>query len=320
MHKYILSRLLAAVPTIIGITVLIFLAMRVLPGDPVAMIASEGQGTYRLTAEELRRARASLGLDRPYHEQYLKWVGDVLRGDLGTSFWRGEPVRDVILRRAPITAQIALMAVALSWLIGVPVGLFSALRRDTLLDYLIRGGVTIFMAVPSFWIGLTFILISVLVFTWRPPLTIVYFWDNPWLNLQMTAGPALALGLSLGAVTARMVRSSALEVLHEDYVRTARAKGLPDRQVVWRHVFRNALLPVVTLSGLAFGGLLGGSVAVERAFGVPGLGLALVQALNERDWTMIQNMVLLYGLIFTAVNLLVDLSYGWLDPRIRHQQ
>ncbi len=244
MRTYTLSRLLAAVPTIVGITVLIFLAMRVLPGDPVAMIVSEGQGTHRLTEEELRRARASLGLDRPLYVQYLSWMSDVLRGEMGVSFWRGEPIRDIIARRGPITAQIALMAICLSWLIGIPIGLFSALRRNTFWELVARVGVTVFMAVPSFWIGLMVVLMGVLLFTWRPPLTIVYVWDDPGLNLQMTIGPALALGIGLGAVTARMARSSALEVLHDDYVRTARAKGLRERVVIWRHVFRNALLPV----------------------------------------------------------------------------
>lgn len=319
MQKYLISRVLASVPTIVGITILIFLAMRVLPGDPIAMITVEGQGTHRLTDEEIAAARRSLGLDRPLYVQYLSWMADVVRGNMGSSFWRGEPIGDLILRRGPITAQIALMAILLSWLIGVPIGLLSAIRRNSLAEYLIRGTVTVFMAVPSFWVGLVIVLVGVLVFTWRPPLTIVYFWDDPSRNLQLTIGPAIALGIGLAAVTARMVRSSALEVLHDDYVRTARAKGLREKSVVWRHVFRNALLPVVTLSGLALGGLLGGSVAVERAFSVPGLGLALVQALNERDWMMIQNLVLLYGLIFTLINLVVDASYGVLDPRIRYE-
>jgi peptide/nickel transport system permease protein len=320
VRAYLLSRLAAAVPTIIGITILIFIAMRVVPGDPLAAIGGEGGGgTQRLTEEQLQAARHSLGLDRPYYEQYLAWMGDVLRGNMGTSFWRGEPIVDTILRRGPITAQIALMAIVLSWLIGIPVGLLSAIKRNTRADYAIRGVVTVFMAIPSFWIGLVVVLTGVLWFSWRPPLSIIYFWDNPSGNLQITIGPALALGLGLGAVTARMARSSVLEVLHDDFVRTARAKGLRVRVIVWRHVFRNALLPVITLSGLALGGLLGGSVAVERAFSVPGLGLALVQALGERDWTMIQNLVLLYGLIFTLINLLVDLSYAALDPRIRYQ-
>ena len=163
------------------------------------------------------------------------------------------------------------------------------------------------------------VLVGVLVFTWRPPLTIIYFWDDPWRNLQITLGPAIAMGAGLGAVMARITRSSVLEALEEDYVRTARAKGLAEHPIVWRHVLKNALLPIITLSGLTLGGLLGGSVAVERAFGVPGLGTALVQALTERDWMMIQNLVLLYGVIFTVINLVVDLSYGLFDPRIRYQ-
>ncbi|MFN8522979.1 MAG: ABC transporter permease [Chloroflexota bacterium] len=318
MRTYVFSRAVSSIPTIIGITILIFLAMRVLPGDPIALIMAEGQGTQRLSDDELARARASLGLDRPLYVQYLSWMADVARGDMGVSFWRGEPIRDVILRRAPITAEIALVAMILSWAIGVPVGLFSAIKRDSPIDYAVRGFVTIFMAVPSFWIGLVVVLVGVLWFSWRPPLTIVYPWDDFGRNMQQILGPAIALGLGLGAVTARMVRSTALEVLGDDFVRTARAKGLAEKVVVARHVFRNALLPTITLSGLALGGLLGGSVAVERAFGVPGLGLALVQAIGERDWTMIQNMVLLYGVIFTFINLCVDLSYGWLDPRIRY--
>ena len=319
MQRYLLSRAVYSIPTIIGITILIFIAMRVIPGDPLAMVASEGQGIHRLTDEELQAARHSLGLDRPYVVQYLSWMWDVVQLNMGTSFWRGEPIADIILRRGPITAQIALMAIMVSWLLGVPVGLLCAIKRNTPADYVVRGLVTVLMAIPSFWIGLVVVLVGVLWFTWRPPITIIYFWDDPGKNLQMTVGPALALGLGLAAVTARMTRSSVLEVLHDDFVRTARAKGLREQIVVWRHVFRNALLPVITLSGLALGGLLGGSVAVERAFSVPGLGLALVAALAERDWTMIQNLVLLYGLIFTAVNLLVDLSYAALDPRIRYQ-
>lgn len=319
MQRYLLNRLIYSIPTIIGITILIFIAMRVIPGDPLAMIGSEGQGTRTLTEEELQAARRSLGLDRPYVVQYLAWMWDVVRLNMGTSFWRGEPIIDIIARRGPITAQIALMAMAVSWLIGVPIGLLCAIKRNTPADYAVRGVVTVFMAIPSFWIGLVVVLVGVLWFTWRPPITIFYFWDDPARNLQITIGPALALGLGLAAVTARMTRSSVLEVLHDDFVRTARAKGLREQAVVWKHVFRNALLPVITLSGLALGGLLGGSVAVERAFSVPGLGQALVLALGERDWTMIQNLVLLYGLIFTLINLLVDLSYAALDPRIRYQ-
>lgn len=319
MSKYILRRLLIAVPTLIGISILIFVAMRVLPGDPLAVVASESAGTKVLTPEELASLRASLGLDKPYYVQYLQWMGEVLSGKLGTSFWTKEPISDMILRRGPITAEIAFMAIFFSWLVGVPIGLLSALRRNSRLDHLMRVGITVFIAVPSFWLGLLIILFTVQVFSWRPPLSIVQLWEDPIANLSMTLLPALALGMGLAAVQARMSRSATLEVLYEDYTRTARAKGLGERLVVWRHVFKNALLPVITTSGLALGGLLGGAVSVERAFGVPGLGALLVQALYDRDWMMIQNLVLIYGLIFVVVNIMVDVSYAWFDPRIRFE-
>ena len=319
MRKYLGQRLLIAVPTLFGVTLLIFIAMRVLPGDPLSAISGEGGGTYVLSKEQLQAARVSLGLDRPYVVQYLDWLRDILRGDLGKSFWRGEPIRELIFRRAPITGQIALMAIILSWVIGLPVGVVGALWRNSLTDYASRFVVTFFMAIPSFWVGLMIVLSLVLAFTWRPPLTIVYLWDDPIRNLQMTTGPALVLGVALAAMMARITRSSVLEVLGEDYVRTARAKGLRERIVVWRHALVNAMLPILTVSGTALGALLGGSVAVERAFGVPGLGLALVFAVAERDWMLIQNLVLLYGTIFVLINLVIDVSYGWFDPRIRYQ-
>ncbi len=310
--------MLIAVPTIVGVTLLVFVAMRVLPGDPLETIEGESIGTIRLTAEQIAKARASLGLDRPYYVQYLSWMQDVASGNFGTSFWRGEPLIELIGRRAPITMQIAVMAVLISWAIGLPVGMLSAARRNSLLDYVARVFVTLFQALPSFFLGLMAVLIGILYFSWRPPLTITYLWTDPARNLQMTIGPALALGLGLGAFIARIGRSSTLEVLTEDYVRTAQAKGLNDRGVIFGHVLKNALLPIVTVSGLALGGLIGGSVAVERAFGVPGLGLALVMAVTERDWMLIQNLVLLYGVVFILVNLLVDVSYAVIDPRIRY--
>lgn len=318
MHLYVLRRLVISIPTIIGVTLLIFFAMRILPGDPLEMIESEQVGTIRLTPEQLAAARASLGLDRPYYQQYLTWMYDVLRGNFGTSFWRGEPLIELIMRRAPITIQIAIMAIVVSWIIGLPIGMLSAVRRNSGLDYAARFFVTLFQAIPSFFLGMLAILVGILYFSWRPSMTIVYLWDDPVKNFQMTIGPALALGVGLGAFIARIARSSTLEVLGEDYVRTARAKGLRDKGILIRHVLKNALLPVVTVSGLALGGLIGGSVAVERAFGVPGLGLALVMAVTERDWMLIQNLALFYGVVFILVNLLVDVSYALIDPRIRY--
>jgi peptide/nickel transport system permease protein len=319
VHRYILRRLALAVPTVFGITVLIFLAMRVLPGDPIAVIASESSGNYVLTKDQLDAARASLGLDQPLYVQYARWMADVATGNLGESFWTREHIRDLIVRRGPITAEIAVIALLVSWIVGVPLGILSATRRNSAVDLLTRGAMTVFLAIPSFWIGLVVVLVGILVFTWRPPLTISYLWDQPVQNLEMVLGPGLALGIGLAASTGRLTRSAVLEVLHEDYVRTARAKGLADRVILWRHVLKNAILPVITASGLAFGGLLGGAVSTETAFGVPGLGTLLVQGLNSRDWMLVQNMVLLYGLIVTAINLVVDLSYAWIDPRIRYE-
>ncbi len=317
MRVYIIRRLLLIIPTLFGVTVLIFIAMRVIPGDPLKSIAGEGE-LYVLTDEELAAVRHSLGLDRPLYIQYLSWMADVAKGDLGFSFWRdNEPIRDIILRRGPLTAQIAIMAMIVAWLIGLPVGILSALRRNSALDYVLRFIITIFIAIPNFWLALTFILFTVLVFSWRPPLDVHYLWTNPSMNLQMTAGPAIALGISLGAITARMTRATFLEVLREDYVRTAHAKGLSEWVVVLRHVMRNAFLPVMTLSGLQLAALLGGTVAVERAFSVPGLGFTLVFSIIQRDWMMIQNLVLVFGVATITVNFVIDLLYGWLDPRIR---
>lgn len=319
MQTYVYRRLLLAIPTVFGVTVLIFVAMRVLPGDPLEIIVGEAEGVYVLSDEELEAARRSLGLDKPLYLQYLSWMKDVFSGDLGRSFWTEKPIREIIQRRGPITGEIALMSIILSWVIGLPVGMIAAMRRNSLLDYASRFFVTLFLAIPSFWLGLTFILITVVFFTWKPPITIIYFWDDPIKNLQITLGPAIAVGVGMAAFIARMARAQLLEVFREDYVRTARAKGMAERLVVWRHVLRNALLPVITVSGLQFASLLGGSVAVERAFSVPGLGTALVQGITERDWMLIQNLVLLYAIIFVLINLIIDLTYSWIDPRIRYQ-
>ena len=318
MRNYLIKRLLLAIPTIIGVTLLIFFVMRILPGDPLTLIYGENTGIYILSDEELKAARHSLGIDRPLYQQYFAWMGDVATGELGKSFWRDEPIREIITRRGPITAQIAIMAIVLSWVIGLPAGIFAATRRNTKTDLFTRTLITFFQAIPSFWLGTSFILVAVIFFTWRPPIEINYLWDNPVPNLQMTIGPAIAMGLGIAASIGRMSRTTLLEVIREDYVRTARAKGLSERVVIARHVVKNALLPVITVSGLQLATLLGGSVAVEQAFSVPGLGTALVQAITERDWMVIQNLVLLYGLTFVAINLVIDLSYAWIDPRIRY--
>jgi peptide/nickel transport system permease protein len=318
MRNYMIKRLLLAVPTIIGVTLLIFFVMRILPGDPLSLIYGENTGIYILSDEEVKAARHSLGLDKSLPQQYFSWMGDIASGELGKSFWRDEPIREVITRRGPITAQIAIMAIAMSWVIGLPAGILAATRRNTRTDLVTRSLMTFFQAIPSFWLGASFILITVIFFTWRPPIQMAYLWSDPVGNLQMTLGPAIAMGLGIAASIGRMSRTTLLEVIREDYVRTARAKGLRERVILTRHMVKNALLPVITVSGLHLATLLGGSVAVEQAFAVPGLGTALVQAITERDWMVIQNLVLLYGLTFVVINLVIDLSYAWIDPRIRY--
>ena len=319
MRPYLARRLMLALPTVIGVTIMIFLAMRVIPGDPLRSIIGEGQ-IYVLSDEELAAVKASLGYDKPLVIQYLVWMRDVAKGDLGYSFWqRDKSIADMVIRRGPITLQISLMALLLAWVIGLPAGILTAVWRNTSLDYGVRGLVTLLMAMPNFWLGLAMILATILIWNWRPPIELVSLWESPWTNLQMTIGPAIAMGLGFGAIIARMVRSGMLEVLTEDYVRTAMAKGLTSRTVIVRHALRNALLPTITLSSLYLGATLGGSVAVERAFSVPGLGYSLIYAVQARDWTVIQSLVLLFAVAYVIINLVVDIIYGLVDPRIRYE-
>ncbi len=316
MTKYILNRLLIAIPTIFGVTVLIFLAMRVLPGDPLQLIFSESTGIYVLNDEELAAARASLGLDKSYPMQYLDWMGAIARGDMGSSFWTKDPISAMFVRRGPISAQIALMAVLFSWLIGVPVGMLSAIRRNSLMDQMSRVGITIFIAVPSYWLGLLIILFTVLTFSWRPPITIIQLWEDPLGNLSMTLLPALALGLPLAAAIARFARSAALEVLYEDYIRTARAKGAGPWRVLVRHAFRNTLIPLVTLLGLSLPALVGGSVIIEQIFTWPGMGRLFFESIRERDYPTIMGLTFMFSLLTLAGQLLADLLYSFVDPRV----
>lgn len=317
MRRYIVTRLLLAVPTILFITVLIFLAMNVLPGDPlVAMFGFEGFA--KLSANDRQRIMEQLGLADPLWKQYLGWMQDVVSGNLGESFFKGEPVMKKIIRHGPLTAEIAVLSVILSWVVGLPVGAVGALKRNSLLDYFGRLMTTLFLAVPSFWLGLMVVLVMLLLFEWKAPIQVVHFWHDPIQNLEIVWGPVLVLGMAQAAYISRLARSTFLEVMYEDYIRTARAKGLKERIILFRHTFRNAILPLVTLSGILLGFALAGSVVIEAVFGVKGLGAVLIGAISERDHIVIQNLVLFYGFIFILLNVLVDLSYGWLDPRIRY--
>ena len=318
MRTYVGRRLLLVVPTLLGVSMIIFVAMRLLPGDPLVAIFGL-EGARRMTPEQRANLEEVLGLKDPLVVQYGKWLRDIGTGQLGKSLLRGDSVAQFVLRRGPITAEIALLATVISWLVGFPVGIASVVRPNSWLDHTGRMFSILFVAIPGFWLGLVAVLALILWFGYKAPILPVYPWDNPWKNLQMVAGPALVLGLGFGGFVARIVRSSLVESMQEDYVRTARAKGVRERLVVVRHALRNALLPVVTWSSLFLGVALGGSVAVEKAFGVPGLGLTMIDAILDRDLPVVQNLVLLYTVVFVVINLITDLSYAWLDPRIRYE-
>jgi len=318
VQKYLLRRAVFALGTLIGVSLIIFVVLRILPGDPlVALLGVEGHA--KLPPADRARIMQDLGLSDPLPIQYARWLGDIARGQLGKSFFRGDTVRDLILHRGPLSAEIGILALVISWLVGLPVGVVSAVRPNGLADAVARSLSILFIAVPGFWLSMLIVLALLFWFGYKTPILIVHLWEDPWQNLQLVIGPAVVLGLAQGAYIARMSRSCLLEVIGEDYVRTARAKGAVEWAVVLRHALPNALLPVITISGVLLGFVLGGSVAVEQAFGVPGLGRALVTAVIERDIIVVQNLVLLYAGIFVVVNVLVDLSYAWLDPRIRYQ-
>jgi peptide/nickel transport system permease protein len=318
VQKYLLRRALFALGTLIGVSLIIFVVLRILPGDPlVAILGVEGHA--KMAPADRAAIMRDLGLSDSLPVQYARWMRDIATGQLGKSFFRGDTVRDLILHRGPLSAEIAVLALFISWLVGLPVGILSAIRPNGWADAVVRTLSVLFIAVPGFWLGLLIVLALLFWFGYKAPIIIVQIWENPWQNFQLIIGPALVLGLAQGAYIARMSRSCLLEVIREDYVRTARAKGTQERSVVMRHALPNALLPVITISGVLLGFVLGGSVAVEQAFGVPGLGRALVVAIVERDIVVVQNLVLLYAGIFVMVNVLVDMSYAWLDPRIRYQ-
>ena len=318
MYSYIIRRLAFGSLTVIGVSIIVFVVLRILPGDPLVAIFGP-EGFTKLSEAERARYMADLGLSDPLPVQYLTWIGDIAHGNFGRSFFRAESVGEMISRRGPLTAEIALLSVVLSWLVGIPVAIVSALRPNSLGDNLSRFLSILFLAVPGFWLGMLIVLALLFIFGYRAPLTAPSLLSDPWANLQIVIGPAVVLGLGQAAYIARMARSSLLEVIREDYVRTARAKGLSGRPVIAFHALPNALLPVITLSGILLGFVLAGSIPVERAFGTPGLGYAMATAVSERDIFVMQNLVFLYAVIFVLLNILVDLTIAWLDPRIRYR-
>lgn len=316
MYSYIARRLAFGALTVIGVSIMVFVVMRILPGDPLVAIFGP-EGMTKLTEEQRAGYMRELGLSDPLWVQYLRWVKDIFQGNFGQSFFRSESVADMILRRGPLTAEIALISVMLSWLVGIPVAIISALKPNTVADSVVRFISILFIAVPGFWVGMLIVLALLFWFGYRAPMAGVGFFTDPLGNLQLVIGPAIVLGLGQAAYIARMGRSSLLEVIREDYVRTARAKGLNGRLVIALHALPNALLPVITLSGVLLGLVLAGSIPVERAFGTPGLGYSMFQAVSERDVFVMQNLVFIYSVVFVMLNIVVDVTIAFLDPRIR---
>jgi peptide/nickel transport system permease protein len=318
VYSYLIRRLAFGMVTVIAVSIIVFVILRILPGDPLVAIFGM-EGFTKLSAADRASYMTQLGLSDPLPIQYLHWLKDIVSGNLGHSFFRAESVGEMISRRGPLTAEIAVVSVVVSWLVGVPVAVVSALKPNSLGDNLSRFLSILFLAIPGFWLGMLIVLGLLFVFGYRAPLAGAGLLSNPVANLQIIVGPAIVLGLGQAAYIARMARSSLLEVIREDYVRTARAKGLGGTPVIRLHALPNALLPVITLSGILLGFVLAGSIPVERAFGTPGLGYSMFTAVAERDIFVMQNLVFLYSVVFVLLNIGIDLLIAWLDPRIRYQ-
>jgi len=315
MIRYVVKRLFLMIPTLFGVAVLIFVLMRVVPGD-IVELRFAGESAFA-SKENLDKERVRLGLDRPLWTQFLAWLRGVTVLDFGTSMWTGAPIREELRLRFALSLQLAVMATIIAVSLAIPLGVLAALRQDTWVDYAVRIFSIAGLATPSFWLGILFILGLLIVFKWLPPMVYTPLWVNPWQNLQQLIWPALAVGYRYSAVATRMTRSAMLEVLREDYIRTARAKGLWEKLILSRHALKNAMLPVLTVIALEFAFLMGGLVVTEQVFNLNGLGMLFVEAVAHRDYTLTQALVLLVAFVFIFVNFLVDLAYAWLDPRIR---
>jgi peptide/nickel transport system permease protein len=316
MHKYIIRRLLLAVPVLFLASLIVFGLMRVMPGDALtALMAESGNVSER----ELQKLRKDLGLDLPYHEQYLIWLWQMVSLNPGYSIFTSEPIPEALKKSIPVTIELALLAMILGLVIAIPVGVLSATRQDKLSDYVGRLVAISGLSLPDFWLGTLVITFAAIWFHWIPPLGYVSIWESPWTNLQQFLLPAAVLGFRLSAATMRMTRSTLLEVLREDYVRTAWAKGLGERMIVYKHALKNALIPVVTIIGGQLGTLLAGTVIVETIFALPGMGRLTVEAILYRDYPIVQTNVMLVAGTLVTLNLLVDLTYAWLDPRIHYR-
>jgi len=315
MLRYIAKRMMLTIPALFGVAVLTFVMLRVLPGDVVAarMRAETGAAPVELVQQERKR----LGLDKPLPAQFADWIVGLATFDFGASMWTGRPIQEEIGIRIGLSLQVAAMATVIAVLVAIPLGTMSAIFRNSWIDYLVRMITIAGLAVPSFWLRMLLVMALLLIFRWSPPVTYTPFYQDPLANISQLIWPALAVGYRYAAVVARMVRSSVIEVMREDYIRTARAKGVYERLVISRHALRNALLPAITVIGLEFAFLIGGLVVTEQVFNLNGIGRLFVEAVARHDFTLIQALVMLTAVLFAVANLTVDVLYGLLDPRLR---
>ena len=312
MAKFVARRMIYLIPTLIGISLIIFVLMRVVPGDVAAIML----GDYA-NPRDVRELNETLGLDKPVIVQYVDWMWGLIRGNPGVSLYNGKPVLDELLRAVPVSLELAILGVVFSIIVGMPLGLISAVKHDTGADQLSRLVSVLGISIPNFWLAILMLTFLALWFNWNPPVYYRSLFDSPLENLQQMLIPMITLGMFQMALVARMTRSSLLEVLRQDYIRTARSKGLSEQMVIYRHALKNALIPVVTVVGLNFGVLLGGIVVIEQITGVPGVGRLTLHAIDRRDFAQIQINVLFFGAVYAFSNLAVDIIYGYLDPRIR---
>jgi peptide/nickel transport system permease protein len=313
LHRFLVRRLASMIATIVAVSVVIFLMVRLLPGNIIDIMFG---GDATATPEAKAAAAKQLGLDGSYPHQYWEWVNGIFHGDMGKSLLSQRPIAQIFQGALPITIELIVVGLLIATLIGVPLGVISAVRRNSASDYASRVGGLVGISIPNFWLATLMLVFSSRVFHWVPPLQYVSFFHDPWRNMQEFFMPAIAISVFTLAIVMRMVRATMLEVMNLDYVRTARAKGVPRRDVVRKHALRNALIPVVTVVGFEVGVLIGGAAVVEIIFGLPGVGYTLLNAIFQRDYPVIQNATLLIATVFVVVNMLVDLVYGWLDPRI----
>lgn len=317
MQQYTLKRIGLFIPTLFLMTIMVFVVIRIVPGDPaIALLEGDGGGSY--TAQDLQNLREKLGTDRNMAVQYVDWVGGIFQGDFGDSYWFKASVMSELGDRMPRTLELAVLAIVLSVIFSVPLGVISAIKPDGWLDFGARTFTIVGIAIPNFLMAVLMIIFLLTVFNWLPPLGYVELWDNPIKNMQQMIFPAIALAIYDMAFIARVTRSSMMEVLREDYMRTARAKGLSERVVLVRHGLKNAFLPILTISGWQFARLFEGAVIIETIFLIPGVGRILIEAIFHRDFPMIQAVIVVIGTGVLLINLVVDLLYGWIDPRIRY--